>query len=514
MKKIANLYVRTAAMLGTAVVMLFGIALFSSCEDKDNEEPQAPPELTVTPPAISKGEDGGTQVITVAANVDWTVAITAGNDFISVNPAAGTGNGSFTVTVAESNVEEVRAGTITVTGGNITRTIAVEQLAAFIPHLSVEVAEYQNIAATGGILTVTVDANVPWTAISTDPALTGYFAYVWDVLPDYSNAPGPGSYSGVGPGTFQVYAGGNSSLNFRSGTVTVLGTGDGEGLSQAINFSQLATLTFKVSQESLDGIPVAGATFDFVTVTANVDWSVSKPAFVTVNPGSGIGSVSSSNNSEQTVTVTIPANATGSPRNGVITFTGGTLTRTISVSQRGTDPAAVNYVEINGLKWAKYNQSAPGVIPSEVILGPAFPATQATDAACPAGWRLPTIDEWLALSENPGEDGGGSQWGLQVGAFDRQSISSVNGFFMYAGSAAATGTPSIDTHVFVPFVNFENGVTPQGDKVSTFYAVGGGYEHKSILVNPWDEGTTQYYWFGGDNQDRTNTYRRVRCVQD
>ena len=72
--------------------------------------------------------DGGTQTITITANVDWTIVDDA--NWITVTPSSGSNSGSFDVTATKSTEFTERTGTITISGGNITRTLNATQEAA------------------------------------------------------------------------------------------------------------------------------------------------------------------------------------------------------------------------------------------------------------------------------------------------------------------------------------------------------------------------------------------------
>lgn len=68
-----------------------------------------------------------------------------------------------------------------------------------------------------------------------------------------------------------------------------------------------------------------------VTVTSNLDWTASDDSdWITVTPTSG------SNNGSIDVSVT--ANPTYSQRTGIVTVTGGSVTRTLNITQMGADP--------------------------------------------------------------------------------------------------------------------------------------------------------------------------------
>jgi hypothetical protein len=63
--------------------------------------------------------------VTVTGNVSWTV--TDDQSWLSASPTSGSGNGSFTLSATANTATTSRTGTVTVSGGGLTRTIAVTQ---------------------------------------------------------------------------------------------------------------------------------------------------------------------------------------------------------------------------------------------------------------------------------------------------------------------------------------------------------------------------------------------------
>ena len=76
----------------------------------------------------SYNENGGTQTITVNANIDWNV----NNDssWITTSISSGSNNGTFNVTVSKNSGFSSRSGKVIVTGGDITRIVNINQEAA------------------------------------------------------------------------------------------------------------------------------------------------------------------------------------------------------------------------------------------------------------------------------------------------------------------------------------------------------------------------------------------------
>jgi mannan endo-1,4-beta-mannosidase len=153
---------------------------------------------------------------------------------------------------------------------------------------------------------VTVTANVSWTVTDNQTWLS--------VTPT----------SGSSNGSFTVSVTANTGTTSRSGAVTV----SGGGITRTISVMQAGqttnTLNLSTSSLSLS----SGAASAPVSVTANVSWTITDDqTWLSVSP------TSSSNNGSFTVSAT--ANTGTTSRSGVVTVTGGGLTRTVTVSQAG-----------------------------------------------------------------------------------------------------------------------------------------------------------------------------------
>ena len=81
--------------------------------------------LTVSPDNLSFTSAAGSSPVSVTSNVSWTVS--ANQSWLSVSPASGSNNGSFTASATANTGSASRSATITVSGGGISRTITVTQ---------------------------------------------------------------------------------------------------------------------------------------------------------------------------------------------------------------------------------------------------------------------------------------------------------------------------------------------------------------------------------------------------
>jgi mannan endo-1,4-beta-mannosidase len=87
----------------------------------------APPSnnLTVTPTTLSFAAGAGNASVAVNSNVSWSVTDNA--NWLTVSPAAGSGNGNFTASATANTGTASRSAVITVSGGSLSRTIQVTQ---------------------------------------------------------------------------------------------------------------------------------------------------------------------------------------------------------------------------------------------------------------------------------------------------------------------------------------------------------------------------------------------------
>jgi hypothetical protein len=83
--------------------------------------------LSVAPASLNLANTASGNAIDVTSNVTWTVSSDS-TSWLTVSPADGSSNGSFTATVI-ANAGSARSGTITVLGGGIRLTVPVTQAA-------------------------------------------------------------------------------------------------------------------------------------------------------------------------------------------------------------------------------------------------------------------------------------------------------------------------------------------------------------------------------------------------
>ena len=255
---------------------------------------QAAPSLTVTPTTSAPTPAAGSFAITLTSNIPWTVSSNA--EWLTVTPTSGSNNGTLTASYT-ANTVAARTGILTITGGGLTRTVTVTQGGTI---LSVS-PETQARTSAAGTFTTTLTSNVAWTVSSNAAWLTT------TVSSGSNNATVTANYTA-------------NTGDARTGVLTFTGG----GITRTVTVTQAAPPVLTVSPATQSVSPIAG---NFaIVLTSNIAWTVSSnAAWLTATPTSG------SNNG--TVTANFTGNTTAAARTGILTFSGGGLTRTVTVTQ-------------------------------------------------------------------------------------------------------------------------------------------------------------------------------------
>ena len=125
-------------------------------------------KLTVTPIADDFSASGNSQTFKVESNLDW--AVSAADEWLSISPAKGTGDGSMKATnvtaTASANESLTRSTTVTVTSGDEIFEFTATQKGQSLEFTDVENTE---LDSKGQEVILNVDATMDWT-VSCDNA--------------------------------------------------------------------------------------------------------------------------------------------------------------------------------------------------------------------------------------------------------------------------------------------------------------------------------------------------------
>ena len=232
----------------------------------------------------------------VTPNASWISVVDGGN---------GQGGDLVSIAIAENPSWKARTGTVTI--GTETFTVTQEGRTALAFSISPSTATAA-VSGGNGLLAVTATPDLPWTAASGANWLTIVSGFA----------------SGAGNGNVVYNASPNSTLNQRTGKITVTPVA-GAGLN-----AKTLTVTQPAAEASVSPMGYefgasGGAVNVEVTVNNIVEWSVDESLDWISVAGS------TSRQGPGTVTISASANNTVYPRSGTIRVAG----KTFSVSQKG-----------------------------------------------------------------------------------------------------------------------------------------------------------------------------------
>jgi|GEM_PF-5913140 len=301
------------------------------------------------------GADAQAGSFSITTNANWSV--TSDRSWLTVSPAAGTGNGTVTFSAPAYSGTTNRTTTVRVTlpGLGTFKSFSVTQVPSFLAPSAVA------FAAQGESKTVQVSYPGNWSLSSTDPWLT--------ISPA----------SGSGPASVTLTAATNPDGTVRSGKVTARYTFAGGTPTQTLSVSQQGAI-LAVAPGAVE-LPAAGESTGVtvssqVEVSSNVSWRVSNaPAWLTVNPQTGTGNA--------TLTLTAGANPSVDARTDSLALTAGSLTGKVAVTQAGLP------VELR-LGSSEMHFTQPG-------------GTQPLAVFCNTGWQIAgPLPGWLQASTTGG----------------------------------------------------------------------------------------------------------------
>ena len=251
--------------------------------------------------------------IPVLSNTRWSVA--RSHDWIlldEIRQPDFTNDGSFRITTTVNEGLTTRTGTVRVTGGNLTRTITITQLAR--PHISVSRTEQSMSRLAGNSLPINVTTNQNWEILINNN--DAQWLSATHITPVNQN----------GNGSFRIRAEQNPHPVARTGQVIVR-VRNSMTLFHVITVTQAPTNWIELSGEIWN--PGANAmSSDAIRVTSNVMWS----ADVHENSRSWLSFTRIGNY----LRLTAQANPNANPRRGhVIVSVPGDVVRVITVTQMG-----------------------------------------------------------------------------------------------------------------------------------------------------------------------------------
>ncbi len=104
---------------------LAATALFVGCKE---DETQQTPSITLSETSVEFGEEADEMTITVTATRDWVATLPSDADWLTVTPASGSADETYTVTIAvDANIGENRNATVEFNASLASETLTVTQ---------------------------------------------------------------------------------------------------------------------------------------------------------------------------------------------------------------------------------------------------------------------------------------------------------------------------------------------------------------------------------------------------
>ena len=116
---------------------------------------QAAPSLTILPTSLNVPASAGSSNLALSGNVVWTA--TDNQAWVTLAPAAGTGNGTVTVNYTANPSALARTATITIAGNGLNRVVALTQAGAVFTDCTDDAEPTNNSAATAPLVTLNKD---------------------------------------------------------------------------------------------------------------------------------------------------------------------------------------------------------------------------------------------------------------------------------------------------------------------------------------------------------------------
>gem|GEM_PF-726393 len=261
------------------------------------------PTLEAIPLVQNVGAPAGSTTFDIISNLEWTSF--ENSTWFSISPGSGIGNGFLTVTYQANNTFFSRTGEILLTADGVPDVILTVNQAAIEPTLSVTPA-IRNVTSPAGQTTFSLTSNTSWTVSEG----VGWFS----VSP----------MSGTNNKTLVVTYQENTLVTNRTGQITISASGVPDVVVSVI---QAGTEPYIEIMPDVEYVNAAAGSIPF-NLSSNTDWEIVESyGWLSMNPSSGVGN--------DVITVDYQQNATGSPRQAIVTITanGGALSVDYVISQ-------------------------------------------------------------------------------------------------------------------------------------------------------------------------------------
>ena len=325
-------------------------------------------DVTVVPQVVNLAGNGAAVFVTLGSTGNWTAS--KSDSWISVSPTSGSSGQGQTLTISASrNTGGARTGTVTVSCGNISRTITVNQ-------------------ATDSELLVSSNAVELGAASGSEAVVTVYASGMWE-LDEYSNIWVDAihtAHAGNPDGealTFRTKSA-NTSGSSRSVTIRVRLV-DNQNVYQEIVVTQPSSSTLYVSPTASQVGNGVGT--GFIHVTSNTSWHITS-----IEEGISIASAAQSGTGDADVMFAYTANPDEEIRRCRVYFetTDGEKSAMFTLIQAAAQPAIV--IDPDSALWFETSNEG-GTL------------QQTRTVTCTGAWTAASSQSWLSFSPSSGSAG-------------------------------------------------------------------------------------------------------------
>ena len=254
--------------------------------------------LTVTPSNRDVANSSGSTTFSITSNTSWNITDNA--TWLTLSTASGSGDATLTASYSANPTIVQRVATITITDGSISREVTVTQAAGAA--VLTATPSNRDVANNSGSTTFSITSNTSWNI--TDNA-------TWLTL---------STASGSGDATLTASYSANPTTVQRVAIITIT---DG-AISREVTVTQAQTNQLDITPTNQLVLNTSGSTT--FEITSNVNWTVSDNVnWLSVSP-----TVTSGN---KTLTATYTGNPSTTQRIGIISITGGGISKNVTVTQ-------------------------------------------------------------------------------------------------------------------------------------------------------------------------------------
>lgn len=324
-------------------------------------------DVTVVPQVVNLPGNGDAYFVTLGSTGTWTASQSA--SWISVFPTTGSSGQGQTLTISASrNTGEPRSGTVTVTCGNISRVITVNQ------------ASDADIVVSSNAVTLGADSG-------SEASVIVYASGMWE-LDEYSNIWVDAIYT--------AHAGNanGETLTFRTKSANTSGSSRSVTIRVRLVDIQTAYQEIVVTQESASTLYVSptaanagnGVGTGFIHVTSNTSWHITS-----IEEGISIASAAQSGTGDADVMYAYTANPNEEVRRCRVYFetTDGEKSAMFTLIQAAAQPAIV--IDPDSALW--FESGEGGTLQQTRVV------------TCTGAWTAASSNSWLQFTPSSGSAG-------------------------------------------------------------------------------------------------------------